>query len=72
MGGVINFWCQAKYKLYLQAEGKNYIISALSMVVYFATNIAKIAMIMLGYDVVAIHVVYFLINICQMLFVEWI
>lgn len=71
MGGVINFWFQGKYKLYLQAEGKNYIISAITMTVYFATNICKIAMIMMGYDVVSIYVVYFAINIGQMLFVEW-
>lgn len=71
MGGVINFWFQGKYKLYLQAEGKNYIISTISMIVYFVTNISKIAMIMCGYDVVSIYVVYFAINIVQMLFIEW-
>lgn len=71
MGGVINFWFQGKYKLYLQAEGKNYIISTLSMIVYFITNLSKIAMIMMGYDVVAIYVVYFAINVGQMLFIEW-
>lgn len=71
MGGVLNFWFQAKYKLYLQAEGKNYIISVLTMIVNFMTNIAKIGLILAGFNVVQIHVVYFVITLCQMGFVLW-
>lgn len=69
MGGVLNFWFQAKYKLYLQAEGKNYIMSVMTIVVYLCSNFAKIVLILLGYNVIVVYVAYFTINIGQMLFV---
>ncbi len=68
MGGVINFWVQGKYTVLLQAEGKKYLMSITGMVVYVAQNVLKIYMLNKGYDVIAIHVGYFLISLCRMSF----
>lgn len=68
MGGVINFWVQGKYLVLLQAEGKKYLMSIVTMCIYVAQNIMKIVLLLTGFDVIAIHIGYFAISICQMLF----
>lgn len=67
-GDVINFWVQGKYKVLLQAEGKKYIMSLVTMVVYVASNIIKIVLLLKGFDVIAIHIGYFIISLCTMVF----
>lgn len=67
-GGVINFWVQGKYMLLFQAEGKKYLMSIMTLVVYVTQNIMKIVLLFAGYDVVAIHIGYFCISLCQMVF----
>ena len=67
-GGVINFWVQGKYMVLLQAEGKKYLMSITTMVIYVSQNIIKIVLLLRGFDVVAIHVGYFVISLLQMLF----
>ena len=47
-GGVINFWVQGKYMVLLQAEGKKYLMSIVTTVVYVASNITKIVLLLLG------------------------
>lgn len=68
MGGVINFWVQGKYMVLLQAEGKKYLMSIVSTVIYVIQNFMKIFMLARGLDVVAIHMGYFVISLCQMSF----
>lgn len=68
MGGVVNFWVQGKYMVLLQAEGKKYLMSIVSMVIYVAQNFMKIFMLTQGFDVIAIHIGYFVISLCQMSF----
>lgn len=67
-GGVINFWVQGKYLVLFHAEGKKYIMSIVTMAVYVASNFMKIALLIMGFDVVAIHFGYFIISLCQMSF----
>lgn len=68
MGGVISYWVQGKYIILLRAEGKKYIMSLVSMASYVASNILKIVMLLRGYDVIAIHIGYFVLSLCRMLF----
>lgn len=68
MGGVINFLVQGKYIVLFRAEGKNYIMSIVTMVIYVSQNIAKITMLLMGFNVIQIHVMYFVISLLQMLF----
>ena len=65
MGGVINYWVQGKYIVLMRAEGKKYIMSLVTMANYVASNIIKIVMLLNGFDVVAIHVGYFCLSLCQ-------
>ena len=67
-GGVINFWVQGKYMVLLQAEGKKYIMSIVTMIIYVTQNVIKIVLLLNGFDVIAIHIGYFIISLCQMLF----
>ena len=67
-GGVINFWVQGKYMVLLQAEGKKYLMSILSMVTYVANNILKLILLNNGYDVLAVHLGGFVISLAQMIF----
>lgn len=68
MGGVINFWVQGKYMVLLQAEGKKYLMSIVTMVVYVLQNFLKIFLLVNEFDVISIHIGYFAISLCQMSF----
>lgn len=68
VGGVINFWVQGKYMVLLQAEGKKYLMSIVTMVIYVASNLMKIVLLYMGFNVIVIHVGYCVITLCQMLF----
>lgn len=69
--GVIGYFFQSKYNILLLAEGKNYISSNLSTVTYILTSIAKITLLLCGFDVVALQAMYCFFNIVRMLYIEW-
>lgn len=71
LGNVINFFFQGKYKLLLQAEGKNYIITNVNTTIHIATNFAKIYFVSSGFDVVVVQAVAFAINLLQMVYISW-
>ncbi|WP_298844575.1 lipopolysaccharide biosynthesis protein [Clostridium sp.] len=66
MVGVINYFFQAKFKLLLTADGKGYIISNIGIIVTILTNIIKITLLILGYNLILIQLSYFIINLLQM------
>ena len=43
-------------------------MSIVTTVVYVASNITKIVLLLLGYNVIAIHIGYFIISLLQMIF----
>lgn len=67
-GGVINFWIQGKYMVLLQAEGKKYLMSIVTMVIYVSNNILKLVLLNHGFDVIMVHLGSFCISLLQMLF----
>lgn len=69
MGGVVNYFFQGMFRIFLKAEGKNYLLSNLSTVVYIATSFLKILFISLGFSIVLIQVAYFVVSVLQMLFI---
>lgn len=71
LGNAVNFFFQGKYKLLLQAEGKNYIITNLNIVIHVATNAAKIFFVASGFDVVAVQMSAFAVNLLQMVYIDW-
>lgn len=70
LSGAINFLFQGKYKIFLMAEGKNYIISNINTIVGVFSSLVKVMLLLLGYNVVIIQFSYFIINLCQMAFFE--
>ena len=71
LGNVIMFYCQGKYKLLLQAEGKNYIITNLTTVIFILTSLAKVLLIQLGMDFVAVLFASLVIGLSQVFYIEW-
>ncbi len=68
MGNVLSYFFQGKYKLLLQAEGKQYIITNLATFVTFGSGIAKIVLISLGFGVISLQVIYFVVHVIQVLY----
>lgn len=60
-GTVIGYFIQAKYNFFLQAEGKNYIHNFLLLSESILRNIGKIVAIHLGYGLIAVQSVHFLV-----------
>lgn len=71
MSQVINFFFQGKYRILMQAEGKTYILTNLGTVINVFTSVGKIMLLLLGFDIVALQVMYFAFNIAQILYITW-
>lgn len=69
-GSVIGFFVQRKYLLLLQAEGKNYIESTLSMILNVLRNVSKIVLMALGMDVILVQAVAMLLSFVQMVYIS--
>lgn len=63
--GVISYYFQGKFIILLQAEGKNYINTALTSIASTLVSITKIIMLLLGCDIIAIQFTYLLINLLK-------
>lgn len=68
-GSVIGFFVQRKYLLLLQAEGKNYIESTLTMILNVLRNVAKIVLMAMGMDVILVQAVSMLLCFIQMVYI---
>lgn len=60
-GQIVSFFVQAKYALLLTAEGKSYILNSLMLAECVLRNVGKIVAISLGYGIIAVQTVHFLI-----------
>lgn len=69
MGSVLNYLFQGGFRIFLRAEGKNYLLSNISTIVYIATSFIKILFINLGFNIIAIQAASFLITVSQMTFI---
>lgn len=72
LSGVINYFFQGKYRILLEAEGKNYILMSLSTLITIATSFIKIIMIIKGFNVVAVQASFFVINLLQVIVIGFI
>lgn len=68
MPGVIKYYYQGKYIILLQAEGHGYILTNLTLIMNIATNFSKIALLVLGCDLVVLQLVYLMFNAAQVVF----
>ena len=69
--GVIRYFFQGKYTILLNTEGKGYILTSMTTVVNICTSFVKIGLLLSGYDVVALQVMYLFFNLAQMFFIIW-
>ena len=67
LGNCFIFLYQGKYRLLMQAEGYTYITTNITTIINILTNIVKMILLLLGFNVLAVQVSNFLINILQML-----
>ena len=65
--GSINFLFQGKYKVLLQAEGKQYFVNIINTVVNVAVNLARILLVLLGYSIIFVQISYCIIQTAQMI-----
>lgn len=69
MSQVVNFFFQGKYRILLQAEGKSYVLTNLGTILNICTSACKIAMLLLGFDVTALQIMFFTFSVVQMLYI---
>ena len=65
ISNIVNFLFTAAYKPILIAEGKNYVNSNIALIFHLILQWAKIALLLLGINIVLLQVVYSAINIIQ-------
>jgi len=64
-GSVWRFFFQAKYILLLRADGAAYVVNLTMLLASVLRNAGKIVAISLGYDVVAVQIVTFVVSVLQ-------
>ena len=69
--GVINYFFQGKYAILLRADGKSYITINATTIVSVVTKLTQIVLILQGFNVVAVQIAHFSINLCQMCYITW-
>lgn len=65
--GVISYFFQGKFIILMQAEGKNYINTALTSLSSILVSITKIIMLLIGCNIIAIQFTYLVVNIFKIL-----
>lgn len=69
MPSVISYYIQGKYNILLRAEGKSYVLTNLSTIAYLGTSIAKIVLLLCGYSIVALQIMYTSFTVFQVLYI---
>lgn len=68
---VINFFFQGKLRTLLQVDGRGYILTNLSTVVFIGTSISKIILLLNGFGIIALQTMYLIFNLIQMIFITY-
>ncbi len=66
---VILFACQEKYKVFLQADGKQYIVTNLITIFSVSSNIVKAVLIFIGVDLVLTLALAAIVNTLQIIYI---
>ncbi len=68
---VIMFFCQGKYNLLLQADGKKYILTNVSTFINVLIGIGKVILIFYGFNAVEVVIVSFFIRLFQVGYITY-
>ena len=71
LGNVINFLYQGKYKILMQAEGKNYVVTNAQTLLTVLGCALRVAGILCGLDIVPVMALGFAANLVQTGFYVW-
>lgn len=63
VSGALPYFCQAKYRILLEAEGKNYVISFISTIQSIILSSGKLILLLIGCNVILVQTVYLIINL---------
>lgn len=63
ISGALPYFFQAKYKLLLQAEGKEYVISGIATITSVLLSFSKLLLLLLGFNVIVVQSSYVVINL---------
>ncbi|MEF8803959.1 MULTISPECIES: sugar isomerase [Bacteroides] len=69
--GVIRYFFQGKLVILLRVDGRSYVTTNIQTAVTITSYIAQILLIVLGFDIIAVQIAYFLTNLCQMIYITW-
>lgn len=67
-GSVINFWFQGKYRVLLTAEGKDYVNNNVAMIATTTSNVIKVVLLTMGYNIIIIQAGYLIVSAGQAIF----
>lgn len=70
MPQVVNFYFQGKYKILLQADGRNYVLTNLQTATSITTSVMKVILLNCGFGLVALQIMYCVVSLAQMMFIE--
>lgn len=65
--GVINFYFQATLRQLMIAEGRNYVITNISLIISISTSFIKILLIFVGANILLIQFAFFVVSVLQVL-----
>lgn len=66
---AIKYLFQGKYTVLLSADNRSYILSIITTIITILTNVSKVVLVLLGYNVVVIQCVFALISFLQMILI---
>lgn len=69
LAGVLSYLLYAKYKVLLEAEGKDYIVLSAQAFVGVFTNLFKIILMILGFDIILVQATFLFFSILQFIFI---
>lgn len=69
--GVIRYFFQGKYTILLHAQGKTYITSNISTVGSILANVGRISLMLAGYNLIVVQLVYCVCNFLPMLYIAY-
>ena len=71
IANAFSFYYYSKYLILMRAEGKNYLISMINLVVFILNNLAKILLLSLQVDIYLVMMICSFITISQMLYINY-
>ncbi len=70
--GFVTYYYTASYVQLLTADGKKYIVENINLVFHILTSVAKIVLVLLGYNVVLIQLSFLILNLLKIPFIKYI